>query len=323
MDRLVSITVLIPAFRSRFLARLLESLCLQTDKDFVVLVCDDASPDPIYEICETFKDRLDLEYFRFESNLGGLDLAAQWNRCFELVNSDWVIMPGDDDTLGEACIEELRAAVLSTGARFAAYRATLRGIDCNDNELYVHRPALIEYAPDRLRALISPDYHGMVIEYLFNKSRLKALGGFVSFPLGWFSDTATWILLAGGGGIYGVEKAIANHRMSGLNISSPRSELDSVKLKSTLLFLLWLAKHRQSLNIPSDDWLNVRQYFKWRLRLHLAKFHTTDFCRDVGSVASGVSRIQGGYWLFELAACVKLKLEHKLMHLYSRLEKSQ
>jgi len=152
---------------------------------------------------------------------------------------------------------------------------------------------------------------------------LKALGGFVSFPLGWFSDTATWILLAGGCGIYGVEKAIANHRMSGLNISSPKSELDSVKLKSTLLFLLWLAKHRQSLNIPNDDWLKVRQYFKWRLRLHLAKLLTADFCRDAGSVASGVSKVQGSYWLFELAACVKLKLEHKFMHLQSRLEKSQ
>ena len=323
MDCLVSITVLIPAFRSRFLPQLLESLCIQTDKDFVVLVCDDASPDPIYEICKVFEGRLDLEYYRFESNLGGLDLAAQWDRCLELVNSDWVIMPGDDDTLGEACIEELRAAVLSTGARFAAYKATLRGIDCNDNELYVHRPALIEYASDRLQALISPDYHGMVIEYLFNKARLKELGGFVSFPLGWFSDTATWILLAGSGGIYGVEKAIANHRMSGLNISSPRPELDSVKLNSTLMFLLWLAKHRHSLNIPNDDWLNVCRYLKWRLRLHLAKLRTTDFCRNAGSVARGVSKVQGDFWLFELAACAKLKLEHKFMHLYSRLEKSQ
>ena len=323
MERLVTITVLIPAFRSLFLPQLLESLCCQVDKEFDVLICDDASLDPIYEVYKSFKDRLNLKYHRFESNLGGLDLAAQWNRCLELVNSDWVIMPGDDDTLGELCIKELRTAVMCTEGRFPAYRATLRGIDSNDRELYVYHPALVENSTDRLRALFSPGYHGMVIEYLFCVSKLKELGGFISFPVGWFSDTATWILLAGKGGIYGVDQAIANHRMSGLNISSQNPALDVVKLKATLLFLLWLWQHRESLGISCGDWMNCQEQLKWRLRLHLARMRTVDFCREVLSVARGISKVQGGSWAYELVACVKLKLEYNMLRQYSRLVKSQ
>jgi glycosyltransferase involved in cell wall biosynthesis len=323
MQTPVSITVLVPAFRSRFLSQLLESLCLQTDKAFDVLICDDASLDPIYEVYINFKDRLNLKYHRFEYNLGGSDLAAQWNRCLNLVNTDWVIMPGDDDTLDQACIKELRAAVIRTGGQFAAYRATLRGIDVDGNELYVYHPAMIEESPDRVRALLSPSYHGMIIEYLFSLPRLQELGGFVSFPVGWFSDTATWILLAGKGGIFGVRQAIANHRMSGLNLSSQNPALDVVKLKATLLFQSWLFRHRKSLGISDNEWVSFQHQLKWRLRLDLARLRTTEFCREAGCVAKGISKVQGSFWLYELAACAKLKLEQQILLQYSRLSKSK
>ena len=56
-----SITVLVPAFKSRYLSRLLDSLCLQSDKDFMVVICDDASSEPIYEVSSRYYDRLKIK----------------------------------------------------------------------------------------------------------------------------------------------------------------------------------------------------------------------------------------------------------------------
>ena len=60
----------------------------------------------------------------------------------------------------------------------------------------------------------------VVVEYMFSRCRLLEVGGFVSLPLGWFSDNATWIVLSGMGGIAGVPSAEINARFSSINLSS-------------------------------------------------------------------------------------------------------
>ena len=44
---------------------------------------------------------------KFQSNLGGNDLAKHWNRCLDLVeNEEWIMILGDDDFLDDDVISE-------------------------------------------------------------------------------------------------------------------------------------------------------------------------------------------------------------------------
>jgi glycosyltransferase involved in cell wall biosynthesis len=303
----LGITVLVPAFRSRFLPQLFDSLCSQTDPDFTVIVGDDASPDPIAAICDAYTHRLNLRYVRFDKNMGGNDLAGQWNRCLELCEDEWIIMPGDDDTFDIRCIAKLRESVKKTNGRFAAYHATLRGIDENNVEQYVYPPSKHDNSADRLHAVLSPHYRGMVIEYLFSRTRIMAMGGFISFPIGWFSDTATWILLANQGGTMAVPEAVANHRMSGFNLTSHNPKMARLKFLATLQFWLWLKENKNLINIPDREWAEYEYSLAWRSRHELANLSWKEFFSEFFLNPGRIAELTGQHKWLECGRCLKLR----------------
>jgi len=291
----------------------MDSLCTQTDKNFSVLVGDDAGPNEIKLICESFSTKLNLRYVRFSENLGGRDLAAQWNRCLELVADEWVLMPGDDDTLHPECIQHFRSAVLESEGRHAAYRATLRGIDEFDREQYIYPPIEHENSVQRLMALANPDYHGMVIEYLFSKSRLQSIGGFISFPLGWYSDTATWILLATRGGVLGVPCAVTNHRMSGRNLSASNPALIKKKLYATLKFLAWVDSNQQEIGIEFFDWVELRTGLLWRLRATIVRTNLLVFCFMFPKTVTSIANLEKKPIFFEVLRTLRLFIQVRVV----------
>lgn len=76
-----TLAIIIPAYKPDFLESALSSVAAQTCHDFTVYVCDDASPYDIRSIVNGFASSIDIQYTRFEDNLGGTDLVGQWNRC--------------------------------------------------------------------------------------------------------------------------------------------------------------------------------------------------------------------------------------------------
>ena len=64
------VAIIIPAYKSRFLQQTLDSVAAQTDKDFTVYIGDDASPHDLKNIVYLYQDKLDIVYYRFETNLG-------------------------------------------------------------------------------------------------------------------------------------------------------------------------------------------------------------------------------------------------------------
>ena len=67
------LAIIIPAYKATFLTAALDSIAAQTCKDFTLYVGDDCSPEPIGNIVEQYRDKIDLVYQRFETNLGGKD----------------------------------------------------------------------------------------------------------------------------------------------------------------------------------------------------------------------------------------------------------
>jgi glycosyltransferase involved in cell wall biosynthesis len=67
------LAIIIPAYKATFLPAALDSIAAQTCQDFTLYIGDDCSPEPIGSIVEQYKDRIELVYQRFDTNLGGKD----------------------------------------------------------------------------------------------------------------------------------------------------------------------------------------------------------------------------------------------------------
>jgi glycosyltransferase involved in cell wall biosynthesis len=93
------LSVCIPAYNQpHFLREALSSLCDQrlSRDELVVVVADDASPQPLAPIAESFGDRLQIHYHRGEKNIGHL---ANFARAFELSHTPLVSFLSHDDVV--------------------------------------------------------------------------------------------------------------------------------------------------------------------------------------------------------------------------------
>ena len=113
------ISVCIPTYRrAELLPRLLDSLCVQTFRDFEVVVTDntEAGNDEVERMALSYRDRLPLTYYR---NPPGLTMGENWNRCFSLAKGEWLKMIHDDDWLCKPdSLEQFARAARESGALF-------------------------------------------------------------------------------------------------------------------------------------------------------------------------------------------------------------
>ena len=66
--------IVIPAYKGRFLKETLDSIAVQAHKDeFVLYIGDDASPERLDKIVESYQNKVNLVYHRFSENMGGKD----------------------------------------------------------------------------------------------------------------------------------------------------------------------------------------------------------------------------------------------------------
>lgn len=239
------IAIIIPAYKSRFLRQTLDSLAAQTCRDFAVYVGDDASPEPLEAIVRSYEGKLSVTYHRFAENLGGRDLVAHWERCIGLSGEPLVWLFSDDDLLPPDGVERVLAASRREGTEKAFFRLPLIVVDAEGQQKLANPPLTegktSDYAflLDKLNGRIS----SAAIEYVFSRDVWRASGGFVSFPLAWCSDDATWARFARyAGGMTNVPGApVCWRNAEGENISNS-SRFDREKLCATTLFIRWIAR---------------------------------------------------------------------------------
>ena len=116
------LAIVIPAYKATFLPVALDSIAMQTCKDFTLYVGDDCSPEPIGSIVEQYKDKVNLVYQRFDTNLGGKDLVAQWERCIAMSREEpYIWLFSDDDVMEPSCVEELLRQIEKTEGYYDVY----------------------------------------------------------------------------------------------------------------------------------------------------------------------------------------------------------
>lgn len=225
MTKRNNLAIVIPAYKATFLAAALDSIAAQTCHDFTLYIGDDCSPNHLGEIVDRYRDKINLVYHRFDTNLGGKDLVAQWERCIDMSQGEeWIWLFSDDDVMEKNCVEEFYK--LSEDVR----RNYVVHFDINviDEHNKIVDGVSLRHYPKRLSGLgfmnekLSGRIVSYVVEYIFPRKLFMETGRFANFDLAWGSDILTWFRMANHcSGIYSINanQAHVNWRKSNENIS--------------------------------------------------------------------------------------------------------
>ncbi|TAF45004.1 MAG: glycosyltransferase [Sphingobacteriales bacterium] len=239
------LAIVIPAYKDVFLQKTLESIAKQTCNDFNLYIGDDCSPNNLQLIIEPYKSQINIIYKKFETNLGGLDLVAHWNRCIALTqNEEWIWLFSDDDILAPNCVACFYNFI-STNTKVELVHFDVKVIDKNGLEIldipvnaYPKVLSSVQFFEEKTKGNIQ----SFVVEYIFKRTLYDNEGGFANFDLAWCADDATWIKFASKNGIYTIKDTFVYWRYSGINISSITTDLVVLdrKLNAKLAYLKWV-----------------------------------------------------------------------------------
>lgn len=238
------LAIVIPAYKIDFFDSALKSLSNQTNKNFTVYVGIDASKADIESVIDRYKYSISIVYQRFDENLGGKDLVAQWNRCLNLIKDEqWIWLFSDDDMMEADCIEDFYNEIRN-GANYDLYHFDVDIINERDEIIKKAKtfPTVID-AVSFLKKKNSAALDSFVVEYIFRRSTFIKLGGFQYFDLAWGTDIATWAKIGKEKGIKTISGAKVFWRQSSVNIT-PKVDREKLirKLKAHVCFYIWCKK---------------------------------------------------------------------------------
>ena len=236
------LAIVIPAYKATFLPAALDSITAQTCQDFTLYIGDDCSPNHLEGIVNQYRNKINLVYKRFETNLGGKDLVAQWERCIAMTQGEpYIWLFSDDDMMDPRCVEEFYRHLELTKGAYDLYHFSVKIINDKGEVIRTHQryPQALqnyEYYKGKMRA----KFVSFVVENVFSRSVYERQGGFKNFDLAWGSDTATWVLFSERTGIYTMDGAYVLWRSSDENISPDNSYPIVVRKVDALLdFFEW------------------------------------------------------------------------------------
>lgn len=214
------LAIVIPAYKATFFRQTMESIASQSDKRFTLYIGDDSSPYAIKSIVDDFQDRIEIVYHRFEDNLGGKDLVAQWERCIALTNGEpYLWLFSDDDVMDFRCVENFYDAA-NKNTEYDVFRFDVKVIDGKGKVLRVSKYPEIIKSRELYLKKIRGSLECFVVEYIFKRDAYIREGGFVNFDLAWGSDLATWVKFGKETGILSLSNSCIYWRSSGENIST-------------------------------------------------------------------------------------------------------
>lgn len=282
-----SLAIVIPAYKDSFLREALSSIASQTCQDFTLYIGDDCSPHPIKAIVDEFWDKIDLVYKRFDTNLGGKDLVAQWDRCIAMTSGEqYIWLFSDDDVMEEDCVRSFLNLPIEVKQKYNVFHFNVKRINEQGDVTTVPQfyPTVLE-SFDYYRGKLYGKYASLVVENIFTRDIYEKSGGFEKFDLAWGSDTATWAKFCSSQGIYTIDDTFVKWRVSSENIS-PNNSKEMVERKSSALseFFKW------SYNFYSERRLdctivNIRAYisrmamFKKKLNKERYRENLMHFCK--------------------------------------------
>ncbi len=132
----VFISICIPAYkRVEFLERLLDSIAIQSYKDFEVIVSDDSPTNDVSDLCEKYKGYFQLNYHK---NVSALGTPENWNEAIRRANGKWIKLMHDDDWFSTSeSLNKFAAAAMQNKANFIFSGYTNVELNSNKQNAYL------------------------------------------------------------------------------------------------------------------------------------------------------------------------------------------
>ena len=238
---MVKYTFLLPAYKPDFLEVALRSIKSQTFKDFKVLVSDDCSPHDLKSIYKKVcGDDVRFSYRRNEVNMGSKSLVSHWNLLVDMCDTEYFILASDDDVYEPTFLEEVDK-LAQKYPEVDLIRARVRLI--NDSSNIAVYDGIYQEFTDSLEFVHLMYLHNSIkciANYTFRLDAIKAKGGFIDFPLAWFSDRATVMKLSTHG-VANTKDVLFSFRMSDVNITFGKNDEKKAYTKeyATQLYDQW------------------------------------------------------------------------------------
>ncbi len=247
----MSLAIVIPYYKKIFFRETLKSIAAQTCKDFVLYIGDDASPENPQDIINEFKDKINIVYHRFDENIGGEDLVAQWERCINLTNEEeWLWLFSDDDEMADTCVEELYTLIKdSDNVQFVRFTKKFLNIKTGEYYFSSYDKGKNDIESFIRDALDLTENHLTLPEFAYTR-RLYEKNGFVNFPLAWWADKATYLnFIIDAKLIYNLSSIVLFK--FGENISSDNNvKIMKIKNVADIKFLVFMRSYISSLPTP-------------------------------------------------------------------------
>lgn len=230
------VSFVLPAYKAKFLSQAIDSILNQSYANFELIIVDDASPENLEKIVDSYQDAR-IKYYRNEQNIGGVSLVKQWNFSIQYAKGEYVILAADDDIYHTHFLERC-LALADKYPDIELIRSGVEQID-EQNRLIGIDGVLPEHCSKYqfLYYWVKGTAFTCIGNYMFKTSALLQKK-FIDFPFAFCSDVASTIMMA--------EKGVANtaemlfqFRISSIHLSSNKNHLKS-KLEATTMFYNWL-----------------------------------------------------------------------------------
>lgn len=264
----MELTVIIPIYnRPRMLAQALESLRRQTYKDFLVIICDDASKDNLKQVVDKFPD-LNIQYHRYEANAGQFQNAM---RGAELCQTPFIKYLYSDDLLFSTALEKqvkalkkepLAAICLGGYIEFAEF------LEQNQISLYNSIFPYIPQSRTKKQWAKLEEYAGFIPSAcMYRAESFRNLGGF-NTGLSGIADLEIYIALSSRYPVVAVDEFVCAMRMHNDQVTQGYSiRSDAIGMKNIFCLTSDGNPYRERLGIPlsqqfylrlNECWVNLR-----------------------------------------------------------------
>lgn len=254
------LAIIIPYYKLTFFNDTLKSLANQTDKRFKVYIGDDASIENPEVLINSYRDKFDFFYYRFEENLGSISLTKQWDRCIELSkNEEWIMILGDDDYLEETVVSLWYENHHLFDKKTEVIRFATKMVVQKNNEIsnkFEH--PIWEKATDAYLRKFNHLTRSSLSEYIFSKKTFNKYH-FYNYPLAWNSDDQAWLDFSDNKSIFTINESVVYVRLSSSNISG-KTDNFLLKNNSQILFYKKLIKEKLHYYEHTQRLLFLRRY---------------------------------------------------------------
>lgn len=212
-------SVTIPAYKQTYLKECIDSILIQTYKDFEIVIVNDASPEDLDSVVLSYNDER-IRYYVNEINCGALNVVDNWNKCLHYAKGDYVICMGDDDKLCPNCLEEYAKLIEKyPGIGLLHGWTEIIGEDSEPYQLTSHR---CEFESEYSLAWHRWNSYSQqfIGDFCFEREWLVKKGGFYKFPLAWGSDSVSALIGASKNGVANTQVVVFQYRCSRQTISN-------------------------------------------------------------------------------------------------------